>query len=43
MANPLAQNPLRRREDVERAAAELFAPLLPYFSEGGARVNGGLR
>ena len=39
MANPLAQNPLRTREDVERAATDLFTPLLPHFSEGGARVK----
>jgi hypothetical protein len=39
MANPLAENPLLTREDVERAAMDLFTPLLPHFSEGGARVK----
>ena len=39
MANPLAGNPLRTREDVEHAATDLFTPLLPHFSEGGARVK----
>ena len=39
LANPLANNPLRTREDVERAAIDLFTPLLPFFSQGGARVK----
>jgi len=39
LANPLAKNPLRTREDVERAAIDLFTPLLPHWSEGGARVK----
>ena len=39
LANPLANNPLRTREDVERAAIDLFTPLLPFWSEGGARVK----
>lgn len=39
MANPLAGNPLRTREDVERAAMDLFTPLLPHFSKGAARVK----
>lgn len=38
-ANPLAGNPLRSRDDVERAVRDLVAPLLPHFSEGGARVR----
>lgn len=37
--NPLWGNPLRTRADVERALRDSFAPLLPYFSEGGARVR----
>jgi len=37
--NPLAGNPLKTRADVERALHDLFNPLLPYFSEGGARVR----
>lgn len=38
-ANPLAGNPLRTRADVQRAARDLFEPLLPHWSEGGARVR----
>lgn len=38
-ANPLFGNPLQTRSDVERALADLFDPLLPFFSDGGARVN----
>ena len=38
-ANPLHGNPLKTRADVERALHDLFNPLLPYFSEGGARVR----
>jgi len=37
--NPLAGNPLKTREDVEQALLDLFDPLLPAFSEGGARVS----
>lgn len=37
--NPLYGNPLRTRADVERALRDSFAPLRPYFSEGGARVR----
>lgn len=37
--NPFSQNPLRTRADVQRAVGELFAPLLPYFSDSGARVQ----
>ena len=32
-------NPLRSRADVEAALRASFAPLLPFFSEGGARVR----
>ena len=39
VANPLHQNPLRSRSDVQRAVRDLFAPLRRYFSEGGARVR----
>lgn len=39
MANPLAGNPLRTRADVQAAARDLFAPLVPAFSPGGARVR----
>ena len=38
-ANPLAGNPLETREDMSRALHDLFDPLLPYFSEGNARVT----
>lgn len=38
-ANPLSGNPLKTRADVERALRDLFNPLLPYFSEGAARVR----
>ena len=37
--NPLAGNPLLTRADVQRAAGDLFAPLLSYFSPSGARVR----
>lgn len=42
-ANPLYGNPLKTRADVEKGLRDLFNPLLPYFSEGSARVrlNGG--
>ena len=36
--NPLHGNPLKSRADVRRALDDSFAPLLPYFSQGGARV-----
>ena len=32
-------NPLRSRTDLEMGLRASFAPLLPYFSEGGARVR----
>ncbi len=38
-ANPLHGNPLKTRDDIETALNALFRPLLPYFSEGGARVR----
>jgi hypothetical protein len=38
-ANPLFGNPLKTRADVEQGLRDLFAPLLPYFSQGGARVR----
>ena len=37
--NPLHGNPLKSRADVRRALDDSFAPLLPYFSPGGARVT----
>jgi hypothetical protein len=38
-ANPLHGNPLQTRADVETALHDLFNPLLPFYSEGGARVR----
>lgn len=38
-ANPLQGNPLKTRADVEKGLRDLFQPLLPYFSEGRARVR----
>ena len=38
-ANPLFGNPLQSRADVEKGLRDLFDPLLPYFSHGGARVR----
>ena len=38
-ANPLFHNPLKTRDDLAKAVMDLFNPLLPYFSEGGARVQ----
>ncbi len=40
--NPLAGNPLATRDDVARAALELFKPLLACFSPGRARVRVGI-
>ena len=37
--NPMWANPLRTRADVEKALKDSFAPLLPHFSPGGARVR----
>lgn len=39
LANPLVGNPLRTRTDLQRAVCDLFTPLLPHFSRGGARVK----
>ena len=38
-ANPLAGNPLKNLTDMRRALTDLFDPLLPYFSQGNARVR----
>lgn len=38
-SNPLAGNPLESRADIQKALRDLFQPLLPYFSAGGARVR----
>jgi hypothetical protein len=39
MTNPLSENPLRDRADLQRAVCALFAPLKPHFSSGAARVR----
>jgi hypothetical protein len=39
MYNPVSQNPLLTRADVEQAAIQLLEPLVPYFSEGKARLH----
>ena len=38
-ANPLALGPLLTRDDVARAVVDLYEPLRPYVSPGGARVR----
>ncbi len=38
-ANPLALGPLQTRDDVARAVIDLYEPLLPHVSPGGARVR----
>lgn len=38
-ANPLAAGPLRSRDDVQRAVRDLYEPLRPYTSPGGAQVR----
>jgi hypothetical protein len=38
-ANPLAGNPFASRDDVARAVVDLYEPVLPYTSAGGARVR----
>ena len=38
-ANPLARGPLVTRGDVQRAVRDLYEPLRPYASPGGARVR----
>ncbi|MBC7728655.1 MAG: DUF2264 domain-containing protein, partial [Microbacteriaceae bacterium] len=35
----MAGNPLRTRADVVRAVKQLYLPLTPYYSQGGARVR----
>ncbi|MBB3944146.1 hypothetical protein GGQ73_000069 [Rhizobium skierniewicense] len=37
--NPLFNNPLLTRDDLAKGVMDLFNPLLPYFSQGGARVR----
>ena len=32
-------NPLETRSDLQRAAVDVLRPLLPYYSEGGARLR----
>ncbi|WP_404403457.1 DUF2264 domain-containing protein [Pelagibacterium halotolerans] len=40
--NPLHGNPLATREDLARAVHALLSPLLPYVSEGRARIRLGV-
>lgn len=37
--HPIADNPLRTREDMRLALRQLCEPLLPHYSEGGARLT----
>lgn len=37
--NPLDGNPLRTREDVQRAVGNMFEQLVPAYAAGGARVS----
>jgi len=37
--NPMRGNPLKTRADLQKALLDLVNPLLPYFSDGGARVR----
>ena len=39
MSNPVSENPLRTRADVERAAVQLLEPLIPLMSPGRARLH----
>ncbi len=39
MGNPIKDNPLRTRADVERAAVQLIEPLLPLLSPGKAGLH----
>lgn len=39
LVNPLSGNPLETRADVAKALIDVFNPLLPYFSDGCARVR----
>jgi hypothetical protein len=39
--NPLSDNELRTRADLQQAVRDLFGPLKPYFSPDGARVRRG--
>lgn len=39
MFNPIGDNNLQTRADLQKAAVDLFLPLKPYFSPGAARVR----
>ncbi|HEX2915782.1 MAG TPA: DUF2264 domain-containing protein [Chloroflexia bacterium] len=39
MTNPLISNPLKSRDDFQKAVVELWEPLKPYYSPGRARVT----
>jgi Uncharacterized protein conserved in bacteria len=38
-ANPVSDNPLASRGDLQLAVEQLCSPLLPYYSPGGARLG----
>ncbi|MEJ2148677.1 MAG: DUF2264 domain-containing protein, partial [Chloroflexota bacterium] len=42
MINPIGDNNLQTRADLQKAVVDLFLPLKPYFSQGGARVRLGV-
>jgi hypothetical protein len=37
--NPMSGNPLKTRNDVIKVIKDLYLPLTPYYSKGGARVR----
>ncbi|MBL1242469.1 MAG: DUF2264 domain-containing protein [OCS116 cluster bacterium] len=37
--NPLHNNPFKTRHDMQQAMADLFAPIRPHYSTGGARLQ----
>ena len=39
MKHAIASNPLRSKADLELAFHQLVKPLIPYYSEGGARLE----
>ncbi len=39
MGNPVAQNSLRTRSDLERAAIQMIEPLIPHLTEGNVGLH----
>lgn len=37
--NPLNNNPFKTRQDMQQAMADLFKPIKPHYSAGGARLQ----